>query len=136
MDYQNFDKILRRHDLQNDPAFENVEVEISPLPPMPGKPLGLYYPDPDQALKVRAGTIWVPPDADEETVLHELGHRYGDYYSGDLSETFAEQYRISYSPVRRSPVRQEAEDHTMRNVIIGTIITTLLIRIWKDRKKH
>ena len=139
MDFDYFDKILRKHRLDQEPAFEKVLVEIAPLPPMKGNPLGLYYPDPDKALNVASGTIWVPPDADEETVLHELGHRYYDYYARDLSEAKAESYRLAHPPrlvVRRAPARLE-EDHTVRNVLIAIgVVAVSIIALNKIKSKN
>lgn len=119
MDYNYFDNLINKHGFDKEPAFDNVLVEIAPLPPINGRPLGLYYPDPDHSLKVKSGTIWIPPDADEDTVLHELGHRYHHYYHNDLSENRAEEFRLSHRPAPRAPSRLEEEDHTGRNIVIG-----------------
>jgi hypothetical protein len=126
MDYDTFDKILKKNGIEDEPAFEKVFVDISPLPPMNGNPLGLYYSESDINLGILPGTIVVPPEADEQTVLHELGHRYGHYYTGDLSEEFAESYRNGY----HRPVRMEATppDHTIRNIAIvaGLYLLTMI----------
>jgi len=115
MDFKQLDSILERHGIQHDPAFDNLKVAIAPLP-YPyndGQTLGLYYPDADRALGIEGGTTIFPPDCDEDTVLHEFGHRKGHVLTGDLSEQAAEQYRISMKsrqPVRRwKPVRAAAD---------------------------
>jgi hypothetical protein len=131
LDYGYFDKLIQKHGWENEPAFDKVLLEIAPLPPMPGHPLGLYYPDPDHTLKVQPGTIWVPPESDEETSLHELGHRYGHYYYGDLSEEFAENFRKAHSPAGYSP----DEDHTLRNIGIAIgVIAVSIIALSASRK--
>lgn len=93
MDYAMVDQIINSHGFASEPAFKNVGVSIHEISPMDigGRrvcPLGLYWPG--------SGTIVIPPDGHESTLLHELGHRYGDYYRGDLSEQFAEYFRKKY----------------------------------------
>jgi len=88
MDFPEIDQILLRHGLAQEVAFDQVGIDIRPIPDMNGCPLGLYYPD--------EGTIVIPPDGYESVLLHELGHRYGHYYYNDLSEPFAEDYRHRY----------------------------------------
>ena len=88
MDFEEVDSILARHGLAQEPAFDQVGIDIRPIPDMNGCPLGLYYPD--------SATIVIPPDGYESVVLHELGHRYGHYYYNNLSEPFAEDYRHRY----------------------------------------
>ena len=130
MDYKFFDNVLQKHGLTDEPAFKDAWVTIAPLPPLDvrGHLLGLYYADSDATYDVEPGTIWLPPDADEETQLHELGHRFGHYHWNDLSEGFAEQYRrsrgndvVPRSPGSSVPSRLEIpeEDHTGRNVAIA-----------------
>ncbi len=94
MDFNRFERILNHYGLNDDPAISdpNFLVRIAPLPPEYEKQaLGLYYPEaPENPFKSR---LWVPPDADDETVKHELGHRIGHYYFDDISEPTAEVYR-------------------------------------------
>ena len=85
MDFDEVDQILIRHGLDQEPAFDQVGIEIRPIPDMNGCPLGLYYPD--------SGNIVIPPDGYEGVLLHELGHRHGHYYYDNLSEPYAEDYR-------------------------------------------
>ena len=96
MDYNRFQRILDAKGLSNDPAIKdpNFMVRIDELPiEYRDKALGLYYPDcPDNPSLSR---LWVPPDADDETVKHEIGHRIGHYYYNNVSEPFAESYRKS-----------------------------------------
>ncbi len=88
MDYEEVDQIINENGFNNEPAFDNVTVAIRDIPDMDGCPLGLYYP--------ATGTVVIPPDGYPSVLLHELGHRYGDYYYGDLSEQFAEKFRTKY----------------------------------------
>ena len=131
MNYEYFDEILRAHGIQDEPAFDKVLVEIAPLPAQYRDTLGLYYPDPDHAVQVEPGTIWIPPNADEETVLHELGHRRGHFYHNDLSEKTAEAYRLSHPP--RLPARLEAvpENNTVRNLLIAAGLIAVSIAVFK-----
>ena len=108
MDFQMFQDILDQHGLSTDPCIEdpNFLVRIGQLPPeYRDKALGLYYAD-DQRM-------WVPPDCNEATVLHELGHRIGHCQGNDISEPFAEAFRLNMqrkaAPAMRSkPARQSA----------------------------
>lgn len=96
MDYDTFSSILRNRGIASEPAWNDLKVLIAPLPAMKESPLGLYYPDGDPILGLPPHTIWVPQEADESTVLHELGHRYYHYYYDDLAEPLAEKYRKTY----------------------------------------
>ncbi len=88
MDARTIDRVMYGKGLAADPAFQALTIIIEPIPCFNGCPLGLYYHD--------TRTIVVPPDADESTLLHELGHRYGDYHYQDLSEEFAECFRMRH----------------------------------------
>jgi len=88
MDFPEVDQILIRHGLDQEPAFDQVGIDIRPIPDMNGCPLGLYYPD--------SANIVIPPDGYESVLLHELGHRHGHYYYNNLSEPYAEDYRRHY----------------------------------------
>jgi hypothetical protein len=139
MNYDFFDTILRKHNLHEEPAFDDVLVQIAPLPSEYRQTLGLYYPDADPLTRVAPGTIWVPPDANEETVLHELGHRFGHYHNDNLSEGFAEQFRIErhFQPISRKPSMLVTEDHTTRNILIavGVIAVSITALSQLRRKK-
>lgn len=90
MDYPTIQQIILSKSLATDPAFDALRIGIEAIPPTNGCPLGLYDPD------IR--TIIIPPDAQEATLLHELGHRHGHYYYNDLSEAYAEYFRKIYQP--------------------------------------
>lgn len=92
MDYNDISRIMSSHSFPAESAFRDVTISISPIPDMDGCPLGLYYPG--------SGTIVIPPDGYKSVVYHELGHRYGHYHFGDLSEEFAERWRERYQPGR------------------------------------
>lgn len=92
MDYPTIDQLMVAKSLASDPAFEDLNITIQPVPSLNGCPLGLYYPD--------TATIILPPDASEGALLHELGHRYGHYYFNDLSERYAEHFRQRYQKGR------------------------------------
>lgn len=73
----------------DDPAFESVTFVIDEPPSILGIPtMGAYFPD--------TGTIVIAPDSNEACVLHELGHRHGHFYSNNLSEGYAEDFRKVY----------------------------------------
>ena len=92
MDYSAIDSILSKKSLSDDPAFDALTISVEPTPDFNGCPLGLYYPD--------SATIIIPSDGQEGTLLHELGHRHGHYYYGDLSEDYAEYFRKIYQKGR------------------------------------
>lgn len=72
-----------------DPAFESVTFVIDEPPSILGIPtMGAYFPD--------TRTIVLAPDANEACALHELGHGHGHFYSNDLSEGYAENFRKIY----------------------------------------
>jgi hypothetical protein len=96
----------------------------------------LYYSDSDPRLNVAPGTIWVPPEADEETVLHELGHRYYHFHNNDLSEEAAERYRKTYSPFHREPAHLDGEEHTMRNILIAGVAAVSIAILIRSKKSH
>ena len=143
MDYGLFDHLLNKNGLASEPAFEDVKVSIAPLPPIGGNPLGLYYPDADPQYRVQPGTIWIPPDSDEDTILHELGHRYGHFYANNLSESFAEKYRINKGFVDREPLKLEDESPSplkiaviVTGVIVGSIVAIAALRTLNKRNNY
>ena len=92
MRYEDISNTLQRKGLSREPAFQNVRYVLEDISCREGScPLGLYDPE--------HGTIILPPNFLEGALLHELGHRYEDYYYGgdNLSEVFAEDYRKKYS---------------------------------------
>jgi hypothetical protein len=98
VDYQAIDRFMKQTGLDKEPAFDFLHFLSEDIPPMEKKRiLGLYFPDGDPSNHafgyLPASTIVLPLDSDVDTLLHELGHRYGDYYYGNLSESFAEDYR-------------------------------------------
>lgn len=99
MDYSDIRWIMNSRGMANDPAFLTANYSIHPIPRFNGCPLGLYFPLEERVPElglIPEGTIIVPPQAEEGTLFHELGHRHGDYYFNDLSEGYAEQYRKRY----------------------------------------
>jgi len=88
MDYREIDQAMRSKSLAADPAFSDLHFLVESIPCFNGCPLGLYYPD--------TATIILPPDGTIAALMHELGHRHGHYYYGDLSEQYAENYRKAY----------------------------------------
>ena len=118
MDFQTIDNYMKGTGLANDPAFENLHFLNEPIPPMEKKTiLGLYFPEGEEPQNqygyLPPSTIILPPDADLETLRHELGHRHGHYYYGDISEEYAENYRKAHGPhsyaARMRPVAQTTE---------------------------
>lgn len=92
MDYSKIDSIMANKGINADPAFDGLHFLIETIPCFNGCPLGLYYPD--------TATIILPPDGTASVLLHELGHRHGHFYYGDLSEGYAENYRKSFEKGR------------------------------------
>lgn len=96
MDYNQVDHIMAAKGISDDAAFDNLYVSIEQIPCTKSPhlcPLGLYYPD--------EKCIVLPPEASAATLLHELGHRHGHYYSDNLSEKYAENFRKLHQ--RRQP---------------------------------
>ena len=120
MDYGKLDSIMHTAGIQSDPAFRDLNVAICPLPDEYSNEhiLGLYYPDEMPATfggvktVVAARTAILPPDAEPDTVLHELGHAYHDFYHRDISEGLANHYMVEkirkLAPVMRSPAAYSA----------------------------
>lgn len=88
MDFQDVQMVMSGKGFATNPAFDNVNILIEPIPCLNGCPLGLYYPD--------KAIIVLPPDATRAALLHELGHRHGHFYYDDLSERYAENFRHRY----------------------------------------
>ncbi|GAI91891.1 unnamed protein product, partial [marine sediment metagenome] len=100
LNYSDIQEILSSKRLAGDPALHALNFQIEPIPSLNGCPLGLYFPR-DEYLRqfgkvISGGTIILPPDAQEFTLLHEIGHRYGHYYHNDLSEGFANDFARKY----------------------------------------
>jgi hypothetical protein len=109
MDFQVVDSFMKLYNLNKEPAFDFLHFVDEPITPEKNRIiLGLYYPIGDPYSPgygyLPPSTIILPPDATVDTLLHELGHRYGDFYYGNLSEDFAENYRKSFhlEPAMRS----------------------------------
>lgn len=98
MDFAQVDRFMKQADLAAEPAFDLLHFLIEPIPSDEQKRiLGLYFPEGETEGKgfgyLPPSTIILPPDGDEGTLLHELGHRHGHYYYNNLTETYAENYR-------------------------------------------
>lgn len=98
MRYEEIDRFMQETGLAEDPAFDDLNFLIEPInATLNGRTiLGLYYKSHsiDHLGAIPAHTIHLPENADYQTLLHELGHRHGDYYHQNLSEEYAEQYRM------------------------------------------
>ena len=92
MDFQEIESIMAAKGLSGDPAFNSLHFLVEEIPCFNGCPLGLFYPD--------SATIILPPDATDSALLHELGHRHGQYYRDDLSEVYAESFRKAHEKGR------------------------------------
>ncbi|MDP2729123.1 MAG: hypothetical protein Q8O55_01415 [Dehalococcoidales bacterium] len=108
MDFPGIDRFMKETGLDAEPAFVDLHFLTETIPsPEDRRILGLYFPEGEQEKEgfgyLPPSTIILPPDASEGTLLHELGHRYGHYYHGDLSEPFAENYRMAQEK-RLSPI--------------------------------
>ena len=113
MEYSDIDRFMKAAGLADDPAFDDLNFLSEPIPPQ-GKRilLGLYFPEGDPNPPwgyLPPSTIILPPDSSVDTLLHELGHRYGDFYYNDISEEFAENYRKHHSREARSAARSIAQ---------------------------
>ncbi len=94
--YHEIDRFMQETGLAQDPAFDYLHFLIEYIPSQGDQSyLGLYYPAAEHQRYgyIPPSTIVLPPDSTPSTLLHELGHRHGHYYYGDLSEQFAESYR-------------------------------------------
>ncbi len=104
MDYDQVDQIITSMGFASEPAFDDVTILLAPIPSFNGCPLGLYYPvseySPQFHQTIKGKTIIIPPDGTESALKHELGHRHGHYYSNDLSEKYAEDFRKRYEKGR------------------------------------
>jgi hypothetical protein len=100
MNYKEIDSFMHQSGLANEPAFDELFIMTADMPKeKKSRILGLYYPEGDasgQFGHLPPGTTVLPPDVSPDTLLHELGHRYGHYYYGDISEEFAEEYRMAH----------------------------------------
>lgn len=96
MTYEDIFAVMVNMGLLEEPAFQNLTFVIEPIPCDDGCALGLYDPN--------YGVIILPPQFLEATLIHELGHRHGHYYFGDLSEEHAEAFRNRYLPRSTLPV--------------------------------
>ncbi|MDD5512030.1 MAG: hypothetical protein PHI12_14675 [Dehalococcoidales bacterium] len=101
MDYNSVDSFMKQYGLDREPAFDFLHFMDESIPPQGKKRiLGLYYPLGDHASSgfgyLPPSTIVLPPDATVDTLLHELGHRHGDYYYDDISEEYAETWRKNF----------------------------------------
>ena len=101
------DRFLKRSGLGADPAFAHLHFLNEPIPQTQANKiiLGLYYPEAnhDQYGYLPDSTIHLPPDASYHTLLHELGHRHGHYYRNNLTEPYAEKYRIENEYLNPEP---------------------------------
>lgn len=104
MNFPEIDQILLTKSLAANPAFDDLNILIEPIPCTNGCPLGLYFPVQEWSPIIQGvmpeHTIVLPPDALEGALFHELGHRHGHYYYDDLSEKYAENFRKQYQKGR------------------------------------
>lgn len=100
LDYEAIDRFMKDSGLASEPAFDDLRFLTEPISQtLKGRTiLGLYYPENghDAYGYIPGKTIHLPINASYETLLHELGHRYGDFYFGNLSEEFAERWRLAH----------------------------------------
>jgi hypothetical protein len=137
MDYRQIDSIMQKCHINNDPAFEKLNIAISDIPDefRDGYVLGLYYPDAmiqtlgGVKISVPSRTAVIPPYANEDTLLHELGHAHHDFYRGDISEPSANkfmlQHRVAKRVVKRSavPYTQQGTYTNIYEIIAPSIMT-------------
>jgi len=101
---------MKETGLADELAFDQLNFLTETIPPQGNKKiLGLYFPEGErpntQFGPLPPSTIILPADANVETLLHELGHRHGDYYYNDISEEYAENYRMKHSRAAKSYAR-------------------------------
>lgn len=111
--YADIDRFMKETGLADEPAFAQLNFLTETIPPQGKKIiLGLYFPEGERPNTnfgpLPPSTIILPPDASVDTLLHELGHRYGDYHYNDISEEFAENYRKNHSQTAKSVARSSA----------------------------
>ncbi len=115
MEFTDIDRFMRENGLADEPAFDQLNFLTETIPPQGKKIiLGLYFPEGERPHTpfgpLPPSTIILPPDANVDTLLHELGHRYGDYHYNDISEEFAENYRKHHSREVKSVARSITRD--------------------------
>ena len=98
---------MQESGLAADPAFDFLHFANEPITAQKGTLpiLGFYYPESsrDHRGYVPPSTIILPENASYDTLLHELGHRYGHFYFNDLSESFAERWAKEHAYLNPSP---------------------------------
>ena len=98
----------------DDPAFESVTFVIDEPPAILGIPtMGAYFSD--------TWTIVIAPDGNESCVLHELGHRHGHFYSNNLSEGYAENFRKIYQG-NHNPLHSSSLPFQVLCATLGAVI--------------
>ncbi len=149
--YPEIDQYMKRTGLAREPAFEDLHFLMESIPELERrKILGLYFPDGEkpgnQFGYLPPRTIILPPDCDDQTLLHELGHHHGVYYLGDISEGYAERWRMSHQngtasapfaprvaarryAIPRPPARMEVIDvpggFTGKHTVIGLLVNNV-----------
>lgn len=100
MNYSDIDSFMKKSGLDKEPAFDYLHIMTSDIKPTPtSRILGLYFPEGDPHGEfgyLPPSTTVLPPNVDTSTLLHELGHRHGHYYFNDISEPYAEEYRMAH----------------------------------------
>ena len=77
--------VMVKHGLLGDPAFVGTKFFVDEILCQSRCPLGMYDVDNNE--------IYLAPLFSEDTLLHELGHRYGHYYyAKPFSEEFANMF--------------------------------------------
>lgn len=113
MDFSDVDTLMEGAGISKDPAFNDLNIAIVPLPDKyQGKGvLGLYYPETTtevyqgRQITIPAHTSIIPPDAHPKTLFHELGHAHHNYFYRDISEAPADKYMTKHTPAMRTEPR-------------------------------
>jgi len=94
VDYPSVQRILDARGISQDPAYEDVIVQIAPIDPDErGRvPLGLYFPR-KRLIVLPPALATTPNSLGEAVLLHEFGHRHGDFYYKNTSEQYAQDYQ-------------------------------------------
>lgn len=90
-DYERILSAIRSLGMAKEPALVGTAFSVEDISCENSKcPLGLYDPN--------TNTITIPPGFYDSVLVHEIGHRFGHYYYNDLSEAFAERFRMEHTP--------------------------------------
>ncbi len=110
--YSDIYSVMASKGLTDEPAFKNVKFSLEPIQCYSGRcPFGLYDPN--------TSTVILPPNFSDAALLHELGHRYEHYQSGQgmyLDEDYAEAFRERFASAPMAPYLPNGAEGTWEEI--------------------